>query len=148
MRKSRLATYDGWYQRIQAVKLADVPKELELTTDQFLLCLGLGWSPDVIRVEFGLEESVIVELTQTVGELTLNEVLALVLAFGQQWFVTGPVVILIEMIAECSLERFFLYQVMTRGDLKGLLAFAKTPKRKDAQEHPEQLEAMKLSRWH
>ena len=58
-------THDGWYERLRARKVADVAKELGLTTDQFALCLGLGWSPDVIRVEFGLEESTIVDLSES-----------------------------------------------------------------------------------
>ena len=39
------------------------------------------------------------------------------LAFGQQRFVAEPVMILTELIAECSLERFFSYLVMARGDM-------------------------------
>ena len=56
--------------------------------------------------------------------------------------------ILAEKIAECSLERFFSYLVMRRADMQGLVAFAKILQRKDAQGHPEQLEAMKLSLCH
>ena len=37
-------TNDGWCQRLRATKVADVAKELGLTTDQFALCLGLSWS--------------------------------------------------------------------------------------------------------
>ena len=54
-----------------------------------------------------------------------QRVLALMLAFGQQRFVAGPVMILTELIAECSLERFFLYLVIARGDIDGFLAFVK-----------------------
>ena len=125
--------YDGWYQKLRAVKLADVAKELEVTTDQFALCLGLCWSPDVNCVDFRLEENVIVEPGQTIGEMTLNEVLALMFAFVQQRFVAGLVMILTELIAECSLEHFLSYLVMARGDMIGLLEFAKLLKRKDAQ---------------
>ena len=90
----------------QSHLLADVVKELELTTDQFALCLGPCWSPHVIRVEFGLEKSV-VELSQAIVEMTLNEVLALMLAFGQQRFVAEPVTILADLIAESCWEHFF-----------------------------------------
>ena len=65
-------THDGWYERLRARKVADVAKELGLTTDQFALCLGLGWSPDVIRVEFGLEESTIVDLSEAIGAMSIN----------------------------------------------------------------------------
>ena len=80
-------------------------KELGLTADQFLLCLGLGWSLDVIRVEFGHEESAIIDLSETIGTTSINEVLALMLAFGQQRFLAGPMMILAKLITECSLER-------------------------------------------
>ena len=80
--------------------------------------------------------------------MTINEVLALMLAFGQQQFIAGPVMIVAELVAECSLERFFSYLMMARGDIKGFLAFAEIQKKKGAQGHPERLEAMKLSLWH
>ena len=38
--------------------------------------------------------------------------------------------ILTELIEECSLERFSSYLVMASGDMKGLLALAKTLKRR------------------
>ena len=78
----------------------------------------------------------------------LNKVLVLLLAFGQQRFVEGPVVILAELIAECSLERFFSYLVKARGKMQELVAFAKILRKKHAQRHPEQLEAMKRFLWH
>ena len=56
--------------------------------------------------------------------------------------------ILAEIIAECSLERFVSYLVMARADMQGMVAFAKILQRKDAQEHPDQLEAMKQSLCH
>ena len=56
--------------------------------------------------------------------------------------------ILAEIFAECSLERFFYYLVMTIADMQGLVTFAKILQRKDAQGHPEQIEVMKLSLFH
>ena len=100
-------TYDGWYQRLREMKIADVAEELDLTTDQFTLCLGIGWSPDVIRVELGLDESVIINLSETIGETSITDVLTLMLAFGQQKFAAGPMMILAGLVVECSLERFF-----------------------------------------
>ena len=41
-------TYDGWYQRLRTTIVADIAKELGMSVDQFEICLGLGWSPDVI----------------------------------------------------------------------------------------------------
>ena len=56
--------------------------------------------------------------------------------------------ILVELIAECSIEGLFPYPVMAKRDMKGHLALAEIPKRKDAQGYPEQLEAMKLFMRH
>ena len=78
-----------------------------MSVDQFSICLGLGWSPDVIRVEFGLDEKYIVEISEIVGERQLNEVIALMLVFGQQRFVAGPMMILADPVTECNLERLF-----------------------------------------
>ena len=141
-------TYDDWYQRLRATKVADVAKELGLTTDQFALSLGFDWSPDVIRVEFRLEESAIINLSETIGAMGINEEMALMLAFSQQRFVAGPLMILAETITECSLEPLFSYLVMAEGDMKGLLALAEILKKKDAQGYPKPLKAMKLSLWH
>ena len=141
-------TYDSWYQKLRSITVADMAKKLGLCTEQFALCLGLGWSPDVIRVEFGLEEIAIIDLSRKIEEMGLNEALSLMLTFGQQLFVAGSVMILAELIAECNLDRLFSYLVMARGDMKWLLAFAATLKKKCVQGHPEQLEAMKLSLWY
>ena len=100
------------------------------------------------RVEFVLEEIVTVKLSETIGPRSVNEVLALLLGLGKKQFAAGPMMILVKMIAKCSLEHLFSYLVMARGDMKGLLTFAEILKKKDAQGHPEQLEAMKLSLWH
>ena len=51
--------------------------------------LGLGWSPDLDRVGFGLEENLIVEINEAIGKIGRNEVLALMLAFGQTQFLAG-----------------------------------------------------------
>ena len=139
-------TYGSWYQGLRSTTVADVAKEPNLTSDQFTLCLILGWSLCLIWVQFGLEKSVNVKLSHTIEEMSLNEVLALMLAFGQQRFVAGPVMILAELIAECRLERFFAYLVMARGIMYELLAFVGILKKK-AQGHLEHLEAMKLSFW-
>ena len=69
------STYDAWYQRLQTTTIADIAKELGMTVDQFAICLGLGWSPDVIRVEFGLEEQCLVEISKSIGTMQVNEVL-------------------------------------------------------------------------
>ena len=49
-------------------------KKLGLTTYQLALCLGLGWSPDVIRMDFGFEESIIKDLSEIIGAMSIIEV--------------------------------------------------------------------------
>ena len=100
--------YNGWYQRMRTTILADITKELRMSVDQFAICLGLGWSPDVIRFESGLDEKYIVEISETVGKMQLNEVIALMLVFGQQRFVVGQMMILVDLVTECNLEWLFL----------------------------------------
>ena len=119
-----------------------------MSVDQFAICLGLGWSPDVIRVEFGLDEKYIVEISETLGKMQLNEVIALMLVFGQQRFVAGPMMILADLVTNCNLECLFSYLVIAQGDLAGLIALAELLGKKDAQEYTTHLEAMKLSLCH
>ena len=87
-------------------------------------------------------------MSETIGEMSINEVLALMLTFGQQRCVAGPMMILAELLLKCSLEHFFSNLVMARENMKGLLAFAEILEMKDAQGHPGQLGVMKLSLWH
>ena len=95
-----------------------------MSVDQFPICLGLCLSPDVIRVEFGLGEKYTVEINETVGKMQLNEVIALMLVFGQQRFVAGPMMILADLVTECNLEWLFSYLVIAQGDIAGLTALA------------------------
>ena len=128
--------------------VADSSKELGMSVDQFAICLGLGWSPDVIRVEFGLDETYIVEISEAVGKMQLNEVIALMLVFGQKRFVAGPMMILANLVTECNLEWLFSYLVIAQGDIKGLTTLAGLLEKKDAQEYTAHLEAMNLSLYH
>ena len=142
------STYDSWYQGQQTTTIADMARELGTSGDQFANCLDLGWSPDVMGLEFGLEEKYIVEISKTIGKKRLNEVIALMLAFGQQRFVAGPVMKLAELVAESNLEFWFVFLMMALGDVQGLTALVELLKRKVAQEHPALIEAMKLSLYH
>ena len=119
-----------------------------MSTDQFAICLGLGWSPDVIRVEFGIEEQQIIEISRIIGAMQLNEVLALMLTFGQKRFAAGPMMILADLTTECNLEWLFSYLVLAHGDIAGLTALAELLQKKDAQEYPAHLERMTISLYH
>ena len=141
-------TYDGWYQQLQTTTIANVAKELGMSTDQFAICLGLGWSPDVIRVEFGIEEQQIIEISQIIGAMQLNEILALMLTFGQKRFVAGPMMILIDLMTESNLEWLFSYLVLSHGDITRLTALAELLQKKDAQNYPAHLEKMTASLYH
>ena len=59
--------------------------------------------------------------------------------FGQQTFVVGPMMMLIEVTTECNLEELFSYLLLARVDMNGLSAFAKLLEKKYAQGHPELL---------
>ena len=141
-------TYDAWYQRLQTTTIANVAKDLGMSTDQFAICLGLGWSPDVIRVEFGIEEQQIIEISRIIGAMQPNEVLALMLTFGQKRFVAGPMMILADLTTECNLEWLCSYLVLAHGDIAGLTALAELLQKKDAQEYPAHLERMTISLYH
>ena len=105
-----------------------------MSVGQFAICLGLGWGPDVMRVQFGLEEKCIVEISEIIGKMRLNEVIALMVAFGQQRLVAWPMMILAELVAESNLDYLFSYLLMTRGDIPGLTTLAELLKKEDAQE--------------
>ena len=141
-------TYDAWYQQLQTTTIANVAKDLGMSTDQFAICLGLGWSPDVIRLEFGIEEQQIIEISRIIGAMQLNEVLALMLTFGQKRFVAGSKKILADLTTECNLEWLFSYLVLARGDIAELTALAELLQKKDAQEYPAHLERMTISLYH
>ena len=141
-------TYDAWYQQLQTTTIASIAKNLGMSTEQFAICLGLGWSPDVIRVEFGIEEQQIIEISRIIGAMQLNGVLALMLTFDQKRFVAGPMMMLTDLITECNLEWLFSYLVLVRGDIAGLTALAELLQKKDAQEYPAHLERMTISLYH
>ena len=74
--------------------------------------------------------------------MQLNEVLALMLIFGQKRFVAGPMMILADLVTVCNLEWLFSYLVIARGDITGLTALVELLQKKDAQEylaHPERM---------
>ena len=142
------STYDAWYQRLQTTTVADIAKELGMSTDQFTICLGLGWSPDNIRVEFDLDEHWLIEISKIIGTMQVNELFALMLTFGQKRFVAGPMMILTDLVTECNLEWLFSYLVIARGNISGLTALAKLLQRKDAQDYPAHLERMTTSLYH
>ena len=71
--------------------------------------------------------------------MTLNELLALMVAFEQQKCNAGPLMLLLDVTVECNVEGFFSYLVMARGDMDGLMSFAKLLEQKDAQGHAAQL---------
>ena len=80
--------------------------------------------------------------------MQLNEVIALMLAFGQKRFVAGPMMILADLVTECNLVWLFSYLVIERGAITGLKVLAELLKKKDAQDYPAHLESMKLSLYH
>ena len=88
--QERKITYAGWYEKLQTRTIADLAQELGVTVDHFVLCLGFGWCPDVIRVEFRLEEKEAAEISESIGNMGIHEIIALTLTYGQKKFIAGP----------------------------------------------------------
>ena len=78
----------------------------------------------------------------------LNEVLALMLTFGQKRFVAGPMMILADLTTECNLEWLFSYLVLAHGDIERANSPCRAVTKKDAQEYPAHLERMTISLYH
>ena len=62
------------------------------------------------------------KINKIVGKMKLKEIIALMLAFGQQRFFTGPMMSLTELMTECNLEQLFSYLVLARGNMAELTA--------------------------
>ena len=77
------STYAYWYQtRLTDRTLADVASELKLPLRAICTSLGLGWNIDVLAADFSLTNIQTDKLLETIGEMTVGEVLALALAAG------------------------------------------------------------------
>ena len=110
--------------------------------------LGLGWNIDVLAAEFALTNVQTDKLLETIGEMTVGEVLALALAAGPTKFVAGPLALLIEIVVSCDLIMFYSYLVLAQGQLRSLIRWSHILHQKDQQNYSAQLERMRVSMQH
>ena len=106
-------TYAHWYQtRLADRTLADIASELKLPLGTICTSLGLGWNIDLLAAEIALTNVQVDKLLETIGEMTIGELLALALAAGPTNFVTGPLALLIEIVVSCDLIMFYSYLIL------------------------------------
>ena len=67
------------------------------------MSLQLGWSPNVMQEEFGLDDHQIEAMRQVKTQLIVTEVKNLVLAIDLQKFVAAPLGILDDSTIACNL---------------------------------------------
>ena len=85
---------------------------------------------------------------ETIGEMTIGEVLALALAAGPTKFVGGPLPLLVEIVVSCDLIMFYSYLVLAQGQLRSLVRWSHILHSKDQQNYSIQLEGMRASMQH
>ena len=114
-------TYAHWYKaRFIDRTLTDVAFELKLPLETVCTSLGLGWNLDVLATDFALTDLQANKPLETLGEMTIEEVLALALAVGPAKCVAGPLALLIEIVVFCDLIVFYSYVILAQGQLHSL----------------------------
>ena len=142
-------TYARWYQaRITDRTLAEVASELKLPLKAICTSLGLGWKIDVLAAEFALTNVQADKLLETIGEITIGEVLALALAAGPTKIVAGPLPFLVEIVVSCDFIIFYRYLVLAQGQLRSLIRWSHILHKKGHQNYSAQLERMRASMQH
>ena len=142
-------TYAYWYQtRFATRTLAEVARELNCPLEAFCTSLGLGWNLEVIASEFSLTPMQTDKLLETIGEATVEEILALALAMGPTKFVAGPLALLVDIVIACDLTVFYSYLVLAQGQLRSLTRWGHLMTSKDQQDYSAQLERMRASVQH
>ena len=82
-----------------------------------------------------LSENRVQQLTEIIAEMTVPEVLALHLAVGPTKFVTGPLVILLDMTATCNLIEYNTYLLLAQGRMETLISLGKSLNIRDQQDY-------------
>ena len=108
----------------------------------------MGWNIDVLTAEFALTNAQADKLLETIGEMTVGEVLAHALAAGPAKFVAGPITLLVEIVVSCDLTMFYSYLVLAQGQLRSLIRWSHILHQKDHQNYSAQLERMRASMQH
>ena len=142
-------TYAHWYQtRFVNRTLAEVAQELDCPMEAFCTGLGLGWNLEVVTAEFSLTTTQADKLLETIGEVTVGEILALALAMGPTKFAAGPLALLVDIVVSCDLTSFYSYLVLSQEQLRSLTRWGHLMTSKDQQDYAAQLERMRASVQH
>ena len=77
--------------------------------------------------------------------MTLNEVLALALAWGPTKFVGGPLAVVVDLVRAGGLLEFYTYLVLAQGRLSGLIGLGEVLFMQNEQNYTERLFKMRAS---
>ena len=111
-------TYAEWYHvQFAMVTLPVAARWLSVSFPALMTSFGLGWNLDVTMDEFKLNEAQVKKLAETLESMTINEVLALVLAIGPTKIVAGPLGIVDDLVAAGNLIIFYTYLVPAQGKM-------------------------------
>ena len=142
-------SYAHWYQVCFIHRtLSDVACELKLPLEAFCTSLCLNWNLDVLATEFAFTDAQANKLLETIGEMSIGEMLALALAVGPAKFVAGPLALLIEIVESCNLIMFYSYRVLAQRQLRSLIRWGHIFYTKDQQDYSAQLERLRASVQH
>ena len=87
-------------------------------------------------------------MIETIGEMTIGEVLALALAFGPTKFVAGPLALLSEIVVSCDLIALDSYLVLAQGQFRSLIRWGHILSTLDCQDYTAQLHRLRASVQH
>ena len=142
-------TYAHLYQgRFFDRTLSDVACELILPLETVCTSLGLGWNLDELATEFALSDFQANKLIESLGEMTIGDVLALAVAVGPAKIVAGPLALLIEIGVSCYLIMFYSYLILAQGQLHSLARWGHILYMKDLHDYSAQLERLRASMQH
>ena len=93
----------------------------------------------MVADEFNLSRTQVKKLTDTLELMTVNEVLALVLALGPTGFVAGPLAIIIDLVAAGGLLEFYTHLVLAQSKMNGLIGLGEVLFIQEKQNYTERL---------
>ena len=96
--------------------------------DSMLEGLGAGWTASFLeKVYPKVSHHLIKEFIQAVVEVSIVELLALLVTFGSENFVKGPAILLTEGIQNLRLDGLLTLIAITHGNLGGLMKLKRCP---------------------
>ena len=97
-------------------------------TDSMLEGLGAGWTASFLaKIYPKVSYYLIKEFLQAVVEVSIVEQIALLVTFGAESFVKGPLMLLTEGIQNLRLDGFLTLIAITHGNLGGLMKLTRCP---------------------